>query len=205
MSENRQTATLLVATITANERGAMTMTIHQFILEHLDTPIGRMLIVTDAERCVRALDWEDHEQRMRKLLRIHYGGNAVRLCEETRPSIARSSLQAYFEGDIGAIVDLKTATNGTDFQRAVWAELRRIPAGQAISYAALAARIGRPTATRAVGRANGSNPIPVVVPCHRVIGMNGSLTGFGGGLERKRWLLDHESAWAASHGDNLRH
>ncbi|MGD0584559.1 MAG: methylated-DNA--[protein]-cysteine S-methyltransferase [Oryzomonas sp.] len=178
------------------------MTVHQFILEHLDTPIGRMLIVTDADCCVRALDWEDHEQRMLDILRIHYGGNAVRLCEASRPSAARRSLQAYFEGDIGAITDLATATNGTDFQRAVWSELRRIPAGQAISYAALAARIGRPTATRAVGRANGANPIPVVVPCHRVIGMNGSLTGFGGGLDRKRWLLDHESAWAASHGDS---
>lgn len=174
------------------------MTIHQFILEHLHTPIGRMLIVTDAERRVRALNWEDHEQRMRELLRIHYGVNAVRLREVSRPSTARRFLQAYFEGDIGAIADLATATNGTDFQRAVWAELRRIPAGQVISYAALAARIGRPAATRAVGRANGANPIPVIVPCHRVIGMNGSLTGFGGGLDRKRWLLDHESAWAVS-------
>lgn len=175
------------------------MTVHQFILEHLDTPIGRIQIVTDAERCVRALDWEDYEQRMRELLRIHYGGDAVRLREASRPSAARRSLQAYFEGDIGAIAGLATATRGTDFQRAVWAELRRIPAGQAISYAALAARIGRPTAMRAVGRANGANPISVIVPCHRVIGMNGSLTGFGGGLDRKRWLLDHESAWAASH------
>jgi methylated-DNA-[protein]-cysteine S-methyltransferase len=173
------------------------MILHQFILEHLDTPIGRMLIVTDAEHCVRALDWEDHEQRMGKLLKIHYGANAVRLREETRSSFARRSLQAYFEGDLGAIADLATATNGTDFQRAVWAALRSIPAGQAISYAALASRIGRPTAIRAVGRANGANPIPVVIPCHRVIGMNGSLTGFGGGLDRKRWLLDHESSSAA--------
>jgi methylated-DNA-[protein]-cysteine S-methyltransferase len=83
-------------------------------------------------------------------------------------------------------------TGGTPFQREVWAALRRIPAGQIASYGQLAARIGRPAAVRAVGLANGSNPVGVIVPCHRVIGANGSLTGYGGGIERKRWLLAHE-------------
>jgi methylated-DNA-[protein]-cysteine S-methyltransferase len=85
-------------------------------------------------------------------------------------------------------------TEGTPFQKLVWAELRNIPAGATISYGELAKRIGRPGASRAVGLANGSNPIAIVVPCHRVIGANGSLTGYGGGMERKRWLLEHESA-----------
>ncbi len=89
-----------------------------------------------------------------------------------------------------------TATDGTDFQRAVWRELRRIPSGKTISYAELAKRIGRPKAVRAVGLANRSNPISIVVPCHRVIGSDGSLTGYGGGMERKDWLLRHEGALA---------
>ena len=84
---------------------------------------------------------------------------------------------------------------GTPFQKTVWRALREIPCGQAISYSELARRIGRPAAVRAVGLANGLNPISVIVPCHRVIGANGTLTGYGGGLERKRWLLSHEGAW----------
>ena len=83
---------------------------------------------------------------------------------------------------------------GTPFQRAVWAALRRIPAGETLSYGQLAAQIGKPKAVRAVGLANGSNPVGVVVPCHRVIGADGSLTGYGGGLPRKLWLLEHEGA-----------
>ena len=97
-----------------------------------------------------------------------------------------------------ALADLPTAANGTVFQRTVWDALRRIPVGKTISYGDLAIQIGRPTATRAVGLANGANPIAIVVPCHRVIGANASLTGYGGGLERKRWLLAHESAYPAS-------
>jgi len=89
-------------------------------------------------------------------------------------------------------------TAGTPFQRAVWRALREIPRGATESYSKLAQRIGRPTAVRAVGLANGSNPIGIVVPCHRVIGANGSLTGYGGGMERKRWLLEHERAEAVT-------
>ncbi len=167
------------------------MAMQNFSLERVKTPTGMMLLVSDDEQRLRALDWEDHEERMQKLLRRHYG-EAVALKEVSRPSAARRALEAYFAGDMNALDDLKTATNGTDFQRAVWKGLRRIPVGQAISYGTLAERVGRPKASRAVGLANGSNPIAVVVPCHRVIGANGSLTGFGGGIERKRWLLDHE-------------
>jgi methylated-DNA-[protein]-cysteine S-methyltransferase len=103
-------------------------------------------------------------------------------------------MKNYFAGELGAIDDLPVKTAGTPFQRAVWSALREIPLGATESYGKLAERIGRPTAVRAVGLANGSNPIGIVVPCHRVIGANGSLTGYGGGMERKRWLLEHEKA-----------
>src|SRR5690606_5527006 len=98
-----------------------------------------------------------------------------------------------FEGDISALDALPVVTGGTEFQRRVWAALRQIPAATTISYGQLAARIGAPAASRAVGLANGANPVPIVVPCHRVIGANGKLTGFGGGLPRKQWLLSHEA------------
>jgi methylated-DNA-[protein]-cysteine S-methyltransferase len=103
-----------------------------------------------------------------------------------------AALAAYFAGSVNAIDGLPTATGGTEFQRMVWRALRQIPCGETISYATLARRIGRPAAVRAVGLANGANPISIVVPCHRVIGSDGSLTGYGDGLERKRWLLAHE-------------
>lgn len=174
------------------------MLIQTFSLERLNTPTGRMLIVTDDEHRLRAVDWEDREPRLQRLLRRHYGANAIRLRDVSRPSAARRSIQTYFEGDMDAVAGLSTATNGTDFQRTVWDALRRIPAGHTISYGGLAVRIGRPTAARAVGLANGANPIAVVIPCHRVIGADASLTGYGGGVERKRWLLAHESVCPAA-------
>jgi methylated-DNA-[protein]-cysteine S-methyltransferase len=103
-------------------------------------------------------------------------------------------LAAYFAGDLAVLSSIPVATGGTDFQRRVWTALRRIPVGRTISYGALARRVGSPEAVRAVGAANGANPVAVVVPCHRVIGSDGSLTGYGGGLDRKRWLLAHEGA-----------
>jgi methylated-DNA-[protein]-cysteine S-methyltransferase len=107
---------------------------------------------------------------------------------------AGAAVHAYFRGQVVALQLITVAPMGTPFQRQVWAALRRIPAGQTISYGDLASWIGRPTAVRAVASANGDNPVPIVVPCHRVIGADGSLTGYGGGIERKRWLLQHEGA-----------
>ncbi len=175
------------------------MTAEQFSLERIKTPTGVMLMATDDHGRLRALDWEDCEPRMLRLLRAHYGDDGFRLAEISRgarggPTHGAQALAAYFEGEFGAILGLATATNGTAFQRTVWQALRQIPTGHTISYGALAAQIGRPEAARAVGLANGSNPIAIVVPCHRVIGANASLTGYGGGLPRKRWLLDHEGA-----------
>lgn len=105
----------------------------------------------------------------------------------------RQQLDAYFNGTLRQF-DLPLSPRGTAFQRAVWQELQRIPYGETIAYRDLAIRVGNPAAVRAVGAANGANPLPIVVPCHRVIGSGGGLTGFGGGLDAKRWLLRHEGA-----------
>jgi methylated-DNA-[protein]-cysteine S-methyltransferase len=129
---------------------------------------------------------------MHRLLRLHYG--IVRLQPKERVSPARQAVEAYFEGTLGAIDSLPVKTGGTEFQRAVWAALRTIRTGTTTTYGSLAVRLGQPKAMRAVGMANGANPIGVIVPCHRVIGANATLTGYGGGIERKRWLLRHEGA-----------
>ncbi|MGH7628638.1 MAG: methylated-DNA--[protein]-cysteine S-methyltransferase [Gemmatimonadales bacterium] len=110
---------------------------------------------------------------------------------------ARAQLEEYFAGT-RMTFDLPLAPMGTAFELRVWALLREIPAGQTTTYGELARKLGDPRAVRAVGRANGQNPLPIVVPCHRVIGADGSLVGFGGGLERKRWLLEHEGVLARS-------
>jgi methylated-DNA-[protein]-cysteine S-methyltransferase len=163
-----------------------------FMLERIETPTGPMRIVSDDEGRLRAVDWEDCTPRLQELLRRYYG-SSIQVRETENRSAAAGSLHAYFAGDLDAITALPTAACGTPFQRAVWSALRRIPMGCTMSYSALAAEIGRPKAVRAVGLANGANPIAIVVPCHRVIGADASLTGYGGGIERKRWLLAHES------------
>jgi methylated-DNA-[protein]-cysteine S-methyltransferase len=101
-------------------------------------------------------------------------------------------MRRYFKGDIAVLSGLPVAASGTPFQNDVWRALRKIKDGTTVSYGELARRIGKPKAVRAVGLANGQNPISIVVPCHRVIGSDGSLTGYGGGLPRKQWLLSHE-------------
>jgi len=142
------------------------------------------------------LDFEDYEQRMHRLLRLHYGSYA--LTSARNPAGLSERIAAYFEGDILALDSIPVQTGGTPFQRSVWTALRQTPAGKTMTYGQLARQIGSPGASRAVGMANGSNPIAIVVPCHRVIGADGTLTGYGGGLDRKRWLLAHERANFAS-------
>jgi methylated-DNA-[protein]-cysteine S-methyltransferase len=163
-----------------------------FFVEQIETPTGPMRIVCDDVPNVRAIDWDDCEPRLHELLRRYYGPNAFELRQAVRPSAAARALLAYFDGELDAINGLTIATNGTAFQRAVWSALRKIPVGRTVSYGMLASQIGRAKAVRAVGLANGANPISIVVPCHRVIGADASLTGYGGGLDRKRWLLAHE-------------
>ncbi len=161
-------------------------------LERFPTACGTMLIVTDDEQALHALDWEDHESRMRRLLERRYGKGQIRLQQRSSNSSASRALHDYFSGNLRATDEIRVRTGGTAFQLRVWAKLRTIPPGSTVSYGQLAARLRRPAAVRAVGTANGANPIPIVVPCHRVIGADGSLTGYGSGLERKLWLLEHE-------------
>jgi O-6-methylguanine DNA methyltransferase len=154
------------------------------------SPLGEMLLAWDGRQQLRALDFDDCELRLHQLLRRQYG--SYELSSATPPTGITEPLDAYFAGTIGSLDKIAVATGGTDFQRQVWAALRTIAPGETTSYGKLAERIGRPGASRPVGLADGANPVAVVVPCHRVIGANGALTGYGGGLDRKQWLLDHE-------------
>ena len=160
-------------------------------LDRVATPVGEVLLVTGPEGAVRALEFAGYEGRMHRLLGRH--SPDARLDEGRAPQGVRSAVEAYFSGDVRALDTLQVQTGGTEFQKAIWAALRAIPAGETRSYGQLAAAIGSPRAVRAAGLANGQNPVAVIVPCHRVIGANGTLTGYAGGLERKRWLLAHES------------
>jgi methylated-DNA-[protein]-cysteine S-methyltransferase len=164
-----------------------------FSLDRLPTPIGTLLIVFDDEERLRALDWDDYETRMRRLLRLQYG-REIALREGNAAQSIRDPLNAYFAGEFSALDRIELETGGTAFQRKLWTALRTIPSGQTSSYGALATKIGAPNAVRAVGAANGANPISIVLPCHRVIGSDQRLTGYGGGLNRKSWLLTHEGA-----------
>ena len=150
------------------------------------------MIVADPDGNLRAVEWTDHTDRIQRLLQLHYGKNGFALEPVRNPSGLTDAMKSYFAGKPASIDELPVQTAGTPFQREVWRALRQIPCGTTVSYGKLAERIGRPQAVRAVGLANGANPIGVVVPCHRVIGSNGSLTGYGGGIARKRWLLQHE-------------
>jgi methylated-DNA-[protein]-cysteine S-methyltransferase len=170
----------------------------QLLIDRIDTPIGQMMILADHDGNLRAADWADYEERMHRLLQLHYGRNGFRLEPTRNPHGLSDTIKSYFAGNLQSIDAVPVRTAGTQFQRDVWRALGQIACGTTISYSELARRIERPDAIRAVGLANGSNPIGIVVPCHRVIGANGSLTGYGGGIERKRWLLRHEGAMDAS-------
>jgi len=168
-------------------------------LDRMPTPLGTALLVSDADGALRALDFQDCESRMRRLLRSHYGH--LPLGQGTAPTQLTSALRQYFAGQLQALRTIPWATAGSPFQRAVWHALVDIPAGQTRSYGELAQALGLPEAARAVGWANASNPIAIVVPCHRVIGASGKLTGYAGGLPRKRWLLTHEGARCAENAN----
>lgn len=148
----------------------------------LKSPIGELVLTSDGEQ-LTGLHMEQHK-----------GGGTIQAHWKRGDSVlkrTREQLQAYFKGELRTF-DLDFEGAGTDFQKRVWKELCDIPYGETISYGELARRIGKPSASRAVGLANGMNPISIIVPCHRVIGASGKLTGYGGGLPRKQWLLEHE-------------
>lgn len=171
------------------------------LLDRLNTPVGEMSIVADREGNLRFVGWRfvggiDHEDEMLRVLR-QYDAVGCSLETASRPLEATRAILNYFDGDLAAIDALPVQAQGTAFQREVWTALRSIPCGATVSYMRLAGQISRPRAVRAVGLANGANPVAVVVPCHRVIGANGKLTGYGGGIERKAWLLRHEAGHSA--------
>jgi len=173
-------------------------------IDRVASPLGALLVVCDDAGQLRALDFHDYEARMQRLLRAHYGERGFALHAGRAPVAVTNALAAFFAGALHALDALAVRTGGTPFQRQVWSALRRIPSGSTQSYGEVARAIGKPGASRAVGLANGANPIAIVVPCHRVIGADGSLTGYAGGIERKRWLLEHESQWCAASAPSAR-
>ncbi|WP_312267954.1 methylated-DNA--[protein]-cysteine S-methyltransferase [Pseudescherichia sp.] len=160
--------------------------------DKIDTPLGPLWVICDEEYRLRAVEWDEHADRMTLLLNVHYRKPGYRRVASSNPGGLSDKLHDYFAGNLSVIDRLPTETAGTPFQRAVWQALREIPCGQVIHYGQLADMLGRAGAARAVGAANGANPVSIVVPCHRVIGRNGTLTGYAGGVQRKEWLLRHE-------------
>jgi len=157
----------------------------------IETPIGPLVLLA-REGILLMLEFEDAEPRVEREMKARFLGEKHQAADD--PFGFRSRIEAYFAGNLSAIEGIETDGGGTEFQKRVWAELKRIPCSVTISYGELARRLGDVKAVRAVGTANGRNPISIVVPCHRVIGADGSLTGYGGGVDRKRWLLVHEGA-----------
>ncbi len=157
-------------------------------LSEVQSPIGTLYVV-EGDTGVCALGFEDDRATTLAGLRTRFG-TAPRAVEHPTPG-ARS-LQAYLDGDLDALDNVRVDTHGTPFQQRVWAALRTVRRGRTATYGQIAQALGQPTATRAVGLANARNPVAIVVPCHRIVGANGTLTGYAGGLDRKRWLLRHE-------------
>ena len=166
----------------------------KIVCDSFESPIGTITAHVAGNALIH-LDFADCGARTQRLLGRRFGD--IRAERNDNPLDIQTRFAAYFAGDWRAFDDLALDPGGTEFQREVWDGLRRIPSGQAISYAALAQSIGRPAAVRAAGRANALNPIAIIVPCHRVIGKDGTLTGYAGGLKRKEWLLRHEGALPA--------
>ena len=163
----------------------------------LSTPLGDMLAL-DSGSSLCALEFTGPKQRLTRLdarLRRYFPSHNI--VDHDTPAIehTRRWLEAYFAGKSADIADLRLDMRGADFEQRVWTALRAIPPGTTTSYGAIAKALGSTGASRAVGLANGSNPIAIIVPCHRVIGASGSLTGYGGGLDRKKWLIEHERRW----------
>mgnify|MGYP003580823852 FL=1 len=159
------------------------------LIDEIASPLGRIVI---AARDGRLCALEFWRARMARHLTARFPGSRRRRLRD--PFGISTKLRAYLSGDLTAVDRIAVETGGTAFQRRVWHALRAIRAGRTMSYAAMARAIGRRAAVRAVGAANGRNPISIVVPCHRLVGGDGALTGYGGGLWRKRWLLEHEGA-----------
>ncbi|WP_437574692.1 methylated-DNA--[protein]-cysteine S-methyltransferase [Sorangium sp. So ce887] len=166
-------------------------------MDELESPIGVILLAA-AGGAIHGLDFADCAPRLRRSLAARYG--VVALHSAADPCGFSSRVRAYLCGDLVALSDIKVEPGGTVFQRRVWAEVRRIPPGATRAYGEVAASLGQPSASRAVGMANGRNPVCLIIPCHRVVGAGGELTGYSAGIDRKRWLLAHEVAVPARRG-----
>jgi methylated-DNA-[protein]-cysteine S-methyltransferase len=164
----------------------------RLFFDQMKTPLGDLMLLSDEFGSLRVVKWADHEDRMRLLLIRQYRSTEIAMESRRNPFGLTSALESYFTGHVEGIQSLPVSPEGTSFQQTVWGSLRSIPPGETMSYGSLARKLGMDAAVRAVGRANGANPVAIVIPCHRVIGADGSLTGYGGGLERKQWLLNHE-------------
>jgi O-6-methylguanine DNA methyltransferase len=163
-------------------------------LEH-ESPVGRLLIAGDEEGALVALEYEDYPERMQTLMVSRFGASELRASSDPVGIVDR--LERYFQEGVDTFSEVPVNLKGTALQVQVWQALRGIPAGETRSYGQLAGSIGKPKAARAVGHANSLNPVGIVVPCHRVIGSNGKLTGYAGGVQRKEWLLRHEQRFRA--------
>lgn len=172
----------------------------KILVDQIDSPVGPLVlaIADEAERRVLALAFGEHWPALRPRLAMRTASEPSSWRPARDTGDVGRRLRDYFAGDLPALAGIRVETGGTPFQRAVWRALRRIGPGRTASYADVARRIGHPRAVRAVGLANGANPVCLVVPCHRVIATGGGLGGYGGGLDRKRWLLAHEGALPAS-------
>lgn len=164
---------------------------HCFLTDRIATPIGEMILIA-RDGVLLLLEFDAARDRVKREIMARFGN--VDLQPATNPFGLSDILRDYFAGNLKAIDHLITDGGGTEFEKNVWAELRKIPCGQTVSYGSIARKLGDIQLSRAVGTANGKNPISIVVPCHRVIGADGTLTGYGGGLHRKEWLLRHEGA-----------
>jgi methylated-DNA-[protein]-cysteine S-methyltransferase len=166
-------------------------------VDEVETPVGVLtLVATPAALC--ALDFAECRDRLLAPLLARFP--RAEIVGEADPNGYATLARAYFAGDVRAIERIPVDPGGTPFQRGVWAALRDVPPGETLTYGALAARLGRPGAARAVGAANARNPICLVIPCHRLVGATGVLIGYSGGLHRKRWFLEHEGAAAPRRG-----
>jgi methylated-DNA-[protein]-cysteine S-methyltransferase len=164
------------------------------------TPIGDMLALASHEGLC-ALEFVGPQKRLTRLeRRLSRWFPPHQIADGETGTIARTRdwLKAYFAGTTAVVDNLPIAMHGASFEKKVWHALLEIPPGETTSYGAIAAAVGSSGASRAVGAANGANPIAIIVPCHRVIGWSGSLVGYGGGLDRKTWLLDHERRWRSN-------
>lgn len=164
----------------------------------VETPIGPLVVVGDATGALFMVEFADCKHRMARWLEKRLKSGRFELGTGSVSPTAAAAFAGYFTGQVDALRGLAVQFDGTAFQNEMWTTLRDVRPGETLAYGAFADRLGRPNASRAVGHANGANPLSIVVPCHRLVGANGDLTNYGGGLWRKRWLLDHEARYAAA-------